>query len=439
MPPILPGMVKSPSSQPKWWWNDQEKVNQLARYLIDKRFVTTAQELIQLQEEPHAFNRFYVQMMSDITSAINVTRPKTTEFFDDRFYPIKPGDPYESITTILSAYPAPELVRFMAVTGTVEAELRKKIKGERGSRVHDALQKNSLVKRESFDDDEWLSLVHAKLFQDMYDPKLVLNEQWCWSTEKHYAGRFDRIVMMNKFVTLLDWKTGYVGREAWLQLAAEKFAIEETLGIKIQRWGIVSLNAKVAAGWKYYGIEERSDIPKTATDEDLEKAIENAYLADIRVFDSVHVVWRDLFSGLQPKRYPIFPVPDEMDLSIEIAPMIEQQPTEITVHVEVSHEEKDQSVTESGQGTLQLDTAPSPTPSPSDYSAYQAYLDTISQLTNEQDANDLWMDVTKNTANFTVEEMNGLATAYRKKVASLKSQPQTQESTTHGKGRKKGS
>lgn len=315
------------SNQLKMWWEDPDKVERLAYYLVNNEKLTTASDLLDLQKKPEAYQKEFDEMMRKATLALAVKRPQTSEFFDERFYPIN-GDHYESITTILWAYPSPWLTTFVGNVGNVEAELRKAIGGERGSKVHDALQKNNIQAREYYTDEEWLCLIHAKQFHEKYNPELILNEQWCWSVKKHYAGRFDRIVRINGKATLIDWKTGYVGREAWLQLAAEKCAIEEMMNIVIESWGIVALNNRTEAGWKYYPIEERADVKEIrkeyasvqndGKDISEQMAVRDVYEQDIFIFDNLHQVWKDCFRNVKPKRYPVFPVPGELDLSIPI-------------------------------------------------------------------------------------------------------------------------
>lgn len=343
-----------PNENLSWWWNDKTTVDALGDWLTEKGLIQNAEQTWHYLRNPQEYNRHYDAWRQTQMQNIAVQRPPTSEFFDDRWYPIN-GEPTESITTIISVLPAPYLVKAIGEYGHVEMEYRKKVKGDRGSRVHDALQKNTVLRRELFDDEEWLLLMHAKLFQEQFEPKLILNEQWCWSTERHYAGRFDRIVLIDGRVTLIDWKTGYVGNSAWIQLAAEVTAIEETLAINIESWGIVQLNASVRAGWKFLRIEERNDVEnetKILSDRYIEsaqddkaftaaiqkaqrEAIRNALARDMAIFDHAHAIWQYEFANVRPKRFPIFPVPEEMDLGI---PILDERPEFREIMVPVMNE-----------------------------------------------------------------------------------------------------
>jgi hypothetical protein len=298
------------------WFNDSEKVLQFGRELVQRGHLKTADDVIQYHAEPYRWNKLYEQYQKEFELSFQIYKSKQTEnFFDERFYPIEDG--LESITTILTAYPSPWLVQLIGNIGIVEAELRKQIAGERGSKVHDALQHGTIVHREDYTDEEWLCIIHAKQFLDKYKPKTIINEEWVWSIEHHYAGRMDRFVLMNGKNTLIDWKTGYVGDTAWLQLAAEKLAIEEKYGLKVERWGIVGLNTRHKDGWKYYDIAERNDVEESVKGgKELEVAIEESYQYDISAFHSVHAVWKHAFKNLHPRRYPNGGIPVEIDLSV---------------------------------------------------------------------------------------------------------------------------
>ena len=320
---------------PEWWWNDSSVLAQVADYLIKNNILITAEDVFGFYQKPSAFNKEYELWQKRNLSFRTTVRPKTNQFFSERFYPV--GDDWlESITTILSTYPSPGLVHAIGEYGNVEMEIRKRVKGDRGSRVHDALQQNMILDREYYDDEEWLSLIHAKQFHEEYKPKLILNEQWCWSIKHHYAGRFDRIVQIDGKTVLIDWKTGFVGREAELQLAAEKRAIEEMHPIQIDDVAIVALNDRTKKGWSYKPLSGRSEYKEamlstpssvqTMSGEELlkgmkereRKAFEEVIAADLVVFDALHVTWRDLFKARKPKEYPFDVVPEKLDLSIPL-------------------------------------------------------------------------------------------------------------------------
>ena len=308
------------------WWEDGDKLKGLIRWMdLGARF-TDATQVADMILNPHKYNRQYEDWQASLMEEIAPENPTPIEFFDDRFYPIN-GQWLESSSTILWAYPSPFLTQFIGNVGTAEAELRKVIAGERGSRVHDALQKNLRIERGDFDDEEWLRLMYARQFYEQYKPELVLNEEVVWDVDEHYAGRLDRVVRMNGKLTLIDFKTGFVSRESWLQLASYKNALEKTKSIKVVSWGIVSLKAQVKAGWKYYPIEERTDVEDkvkqlapNGQEDVLAQAVEAAFQYDFSTFKAVHAVWRDAFRNMRPRLFP-FPPPSELDLALPVSPL----------------------------------------------------------------------------------------------------------------------
>jgi hypothetical protein len=299
------------------WYEDASILNRVIAYTVGRRKLTEFAQLNDLVEHPEKYSYLYTDYQESLLNQINPNNPVTVEFFDSRFYRI--GSRWlESNTTVLWAYPAPGLVQFIGNVGGEQAELRKIIAGDRGTKVHDALQRNRPVNRSDFADDEWLLLMNAQAFFDEERPEMILNEEAVWDIERGYAGRIDRLVSMRGGkVTLIDFKTGHVGREAWLQTAANKNSVQKTKGIHVDSWGILSLNAKTKAGWKYYCIEERSDVK----DEGLSN--EQAFERDMVVFDAVHTVWRDAFKSLKPKHFPYAP-PETLKLMIPVKLMVGQ-------------------------------------------------------------------------------------------------------------------
>lgn len=327
------------SSTLSWWWEDPRNVQNLIPLLVKEGELNTGDDITAFLKDPKKFNKHYEFYLQKGMLEREMQRPATTEFFDDRWYPIG-DDQLESITTIEWAYPSPGLVNFIGAVGTGEAELRKVMGARRGSKVHDAIQQNGIIERKNFTDEEYLCLIHAKLFHDQYKPVMVLNEQWCWSLKHHYAGRFDRIVLIKGVLQLLDWKTGFVGREAELQLAAEVRAIEEMMPLQLESTAVVALNDRTKAGWSYRPIEERSEYvealenfmsgsgiapswTEAKRNEAIAKAKKQAFREvlrqDLAVFDATHEVWKDCFRAHKPKQYPMFPVPNEIDLSIPLS------------------------------------------------------------------------------------------------------------------------
>jgi len=315
------------------WWQNKDTLLGVVMFAADT-LQKGAKEISDIALNPHKYESIYREYVETNNEFIMPKEHTKFEFLDSRFYNIG-GTWVPSATTILWAYPSPGLTAFIGSVGTEQAELRKIIGGERGSKVHDALQNNKKISRHMFTDEEWLLLIRAKLFLAAYNPKTILNEEPVWDIETGYACRLDRVVRMTSKNTLIDWKTGHVGREAWLQLAANKNAIEKTKpGLKIESYGIVALNASVDAGWKYYPAEETKmakDLIKGGMTP--EEAFNAVYLNDFEVFKHTLAVWHDAFRNVKPRSYPV-PPPDELDL---FAPLYDPS-ADATLVVEVKAE-----------------------------------------------------------------------------------------------------
>jgi hypothetical protein len=319
------------------WFLDKANTDKLLDYLVKKEILKTAQEVTEYLscKDYSVYNALWNMYNREVNPMVQ--RPiGVEEFFDNRWYPIN-GEWYKSVTTVTKIYPNPGLVQAIGRLGNEEMELRMEEGGERGSKVHDALQNNAIVKREFYDDEEWLMIVNANLLNAQYKPQLLMNEHVVYSTKHRYAGRLDRIVKIDEdlwgfgrpTIHLIDFKTGKViGTEAWLQLAALKQATEERYNLIIDLWGINDLRRG-----KYRCIADRTDVKDrsknilnkiegiTAT----HQAITEAYTEDFDIFLALCKVWDYDHAGQKPKRFPVFPVPAEIDLSI---PVIGEAPEE---------------------------------------------------------------------------------------------------------------
>jgi hypothetical protein len=304
------------------WYEDASILNRVVAYTVENRKLTEFAQITELIQHPEKFDFLYRDFQEYLLNRISPRNPVTNEFFDSRFYKI--GTQWlPSITTILWAYPAPGLVNFIGSVGTEQAEIRKQIGGERGSRIHDALQFNRTVFRRDFDDEEWLALMHAQEFFEQYHPEIMANEEAVWDEEVGYACRFDRVVEIDGKVVLIDWKSGHVGREAWLQLAGNKNAIQKRKKLHIDTYGIVSLKANVKAGWKFYTLDERSDVVDRFGKNPSPEELETVYREDFEVLKHVKFVWHDAFRSLKPRSFGTVP-PDKLSLSIPVKLMPEE-------------------------------------------------------------------------------------------------------------------
>jgi len=324
------------------WWTDPKNITSLAQYLLGSGNWEPKLLLSELSQRPESFGQEWEKFQQYQLTQVTDGDVEKVEFFDDRFYKIG-NTHYPSATTVLWAYPAPGLTQVIGNLGHELATLRKNIAGQRGSRVHDALSKNSVVNRKEFEDDEWLMFMRYEEWKAERLPTLVLNESVVWYNAEHakpdgttvvvkFAGRVDRIVKVkledgSEKLILLDFKTGAETREAWLQVTAYARALEMSRGIRIDDVGILYLNANTKKGWKFTLLSEKEDC-------DAWEAIEREF----NVFVSTYFVWQDAFRSLKAKSFPKEP-PVAIDLSAPIE-VVEAPLKEAPVEVVKPKEQK---------------------------------------------------------------------------------------------------
>lgn len=154
------------------------------------------------------------------------------------------GKLYPSVTTVLSIIRKPQLERWRGEIGNENADFIMEEAGELGSEVHriaEAVSRNISWKTDD---------------PDIHTMGRALNEWFCENVEKvyatehfvfnslyRYAGRLDLIATIkgDPLPSVIDFKTGGVWPEAYLQLAAYKKACE-TCGLETWRRIVIHID-----------------------------------------------------------------------------------------------------------------------------------------------------------------------------------------------------
>lgn len=142
------------------------------------------------------------------------------------------GKLYPSVTTILSIIRKPYLERWRGEIGNDDADFIMEEAGELGSEVHNIAEAISRGDKWGATDpaiqvmgaalEEWFA---ANVEQVIATEQFVFDPLYC------YAGRLDLIAIIkgDPRPSIIDFKTGGVWPEAFLQLAAYKHACQEDI------------------------------------------------------------------------------------------------------------------------------------------------------------------------------------------------------------------
>lgn len=183
-----------------------------------------------------------------------------------------------SVTWIAGKYPkGVQFYKWLAQKGWDEAEAIKAAAGDKGSKVHNAIEdllKGKEVKMDSKytnqqGEPEELSLEEYECllaFKDFYDDIVekasnvkTLKTEFVTFSEKHnYAGTIDWLVEIGDEVYLIDFKTSQsIWTEYELQLSAYKQSLEES-GQKVDKVAILQVGYRLnKRGWKLTEIEDK--------------------------------------------------------------------------------------------------------------------------------------------------------------------------------------
>lgn len=200
------------------------------------------------------------------------TNPSVVQmtFDNERYYQIKTDEQdlfLPSVTWINESYPKGiGFYKWLADKGWDEATAAKEAAGDRGSKVHSAIQdllngaelkygdaywNETKHTNEPFTLDEWKCLIAFQQFWNDYKPEIVATERVCYSLKYGYAGTIDALLKINDQVVIVDWKTSSAIYPSYLmQIAAYMVAEHETGEHKPTATAIVRLGSKHKKGYE---------------------------------------------------------------------------------------------------------------------------------------------------------------------------------------------
>lgn len=164
---------------------------------------------------------------------------------------------YPSSTTILAGgYPQSEfLTRWIASNGWQESQRIKSEAGERGTRIHaacDLLEAGQELLEVNYATEEWVKIKSFVDWYQEYQPQQIVAEFPVFSKKGGYAGRLDRIYLLNSEHILVDFKSSSGIHDHFpLQLASYAKAVEENTDLKINQTAILQLGATNRNGYRF--------------------------------------------------------------------------------------------------------------------------------------------------------------------------------------------
>ncbi|CAB4137368.1 hypothetical protein UFOVP318_26 [uncultured Caudovirales phage] len=227
---------------------------------------------------------------------------KQLTFLDARFYQTQDGNYVPSVTHILDCYPkGAAYFNWLKENGKDADEIRDEA-GRRGSVVHkltelyDAGDEVNLVNPNGSIDyklNEWAMFERYVEFRKRFNFTTDCIELNIISKELGYAGTLDRVITLDGKKILLDIKTSNaIYPSYWLQLAAYRSLLLNSLGQRVDMAAILWLNAKTRTEGK------KGDIQgigwQLITKEDCSK--------DLELFNATHQLWIAENENSKPKQ-----------------------------------------------------------------------------------------------------------------------------------------
>ena len=227
---------------------------------------------------------------------------KQLTFLDSRFYQTQDGGFVPSVTTILEAYPkGAAYFNWLKENGKDADEIRDEA-GRRGSVVHkltelyDAGEEVCLVNNNGLIEyklNEWAMFERYVEFRSRFQFVTDCIELNIISKDLGYAGTIDRVITMDGEKILLDIKTSNaIYPSYWLQLAAYRSLLMNTVGKKVDKVAILWLNAKTRTEGK------KGDIQGIGW----QMITKNDTTNDIDLFNATHQLWMAENATSKPKQ-----------------------------------------------------------------------------------------------------------------------------------------
>lgn len=216
---------------------------------------------------------------------------------DERWYHILEKDRFvPSSTWIADYYPKGiQFFKWLADKGWDEAEAIKQAAGDKGSRVHHAIEQlllgNEVAMDNLFPDsdgeqgeitvEEWEAVMSFYDWWKETNPRLITLEQVVYNEQEDYAGTLDLICEIDGEIWIVDFKTSqYIWPSHELQVSSYFHADN----IKATRMGILQVGyRKNKKGYKFTEIQDKFPL-----------------------FLAAKLIWAEENAGKQPKQkdYP---------------------------------------------------------------------------------------------------------------------------------------
>lgn len=224
------------------------------------------------------------------------------EFIDARFYLSPSGNYVPSVTTILDAYPKDAaFYKWLKDVGQDADNIRDEA-GRRGSNVHDMTERYDAGEEVTFLNDqgwpaykmsEWSMFERYVEFTKTINPTIDMMEAHMISDHLGFAGTLDRVIEIDGEKILMDIKTSNSLQPThWLQLSAYNELIKEN-GVKVDKVGILWLNAKTRTDGKKGAIQGKGWQLVT---KDIEVVAE-----DWGVFQTTYKLWQAINNDIKPR------------------------------------------------------------------------------------------------------------------------------------------
>jgi hypothetical protein len=188
---------------------------------------------------------------------------------NERYYHIQEVDRYlPSVTWINESYPKGiGFYKWLAANANWdEAQATKETAGDRGSKIHNAIQdllngaslkfgdaywNETKQTHEPLTMDEWKCLMAFQSFWDEYEPEIIATERVCYSLKHGYAGTIDALLKIGKDIVVVDWKTSSAIYSTYLmQVGAYMIAETETGEFKPTATAVVRLGSRHKKGYE---------------------------------------------------------------------------------------------------------------------------------------------------------------------------------------------
>lgn len=251
---------------------------------------------------------------------------------------------YPSVTWIVSVYPKPGLQKYRDNVGAEEAELAKRLGGERGSKVHEACSAIIMGEEvrvdskftnpntgnlEELTPDEIRCIQSFVEWKKAFNPKFLAWDENVYSDKHAYAGTLDAVAQIGDEVFLIDFKTSKVlGTDYDMQVSAYKEGIVngENILEGVDRARADIMRSKGQSGLsdiKLALLQLGSNPTKTSPEEYRWKVVEDKF----PLFLATKAVWADMYEtqikdrkGFSQKDYP-FVLSPALKLSEALADM----------------------------------------------------------------------------------------------------------------------